>query len=314
MGPGRRMRFHALHCLWSFRRATDCSHAPGAGNKTRSGRSTHIGLAAVALATIFHPGQLARAAQPPGSSMIPPPSLFLSLHLTGASFPRGALIWATVRAENRSDQVLHLFDGPPDLYPALGVQVVSSDGRVRYPPPVSGVIALPGSESSVLSLKPHTLLSQRHLVILSFARLRPTARLETRNGREFDVMGAAPTLHLAESARPRVTIYHAGSTVFAVIRPVTQVVGPLLYFYSATCQIAGSAPMFTSSQSWSRVPARRITPGCGAVHVWRAVAGWVGAPVARIVYRGGGPPTRVRVEQGELVPMSRVRSAPRFFL
>lgn len=241
-----------------------------------------VRLAALSLMWTAVPGHVLRPSQQSNDQSIRASGLRLSLTVTRARVPRDALVWVTVRARNISDRVVNLFQSRRDLDPAIMVQVLDPRGRVVYPPPVAGVIGLPGQEPTLVHLQPGATLRQRHLVVTRFARLRPVARLEVLSGRGVEVRGATLRLRLVAGHPPRVAIQHAGGGVSARIFPAGRVTGPLRYFYSATCQYGSSQPVLRSSESWTTVRGNRVWPGCPHAVEWRAVAGWIGAPVARI--------------------------------
>lgn len=223
----------------------------------------------------------------------------LSFSLPGTTYPRDALVPATVRLTNFASRSISTWDCLAD---SLGAEVVRSDGGQAYPPllppPGAPWAECPGALGAspvrhTITLGPGQTLTRTEYLVLRSPAVQAFADLGPVSNQGKPVVILTPRLRLHTIVAPGPQIHlRVGPAVSARVTPVPGS-GPLLYSQFATCRGTASTPDRVSATAappsqWVSAPGTTLqpftAPPCSSLTEWILFVGQVGRPITRAYY------------------------------
>jgi len=204
----------------------------------------------------------------------------ITLSVPQASYPRNALIQASIRVTNLSSHAIEYYPGSicggnPE------VEVTNNRGIVEYPPAIAGA-PIPSCGPARLhypQIRPGATKVWHSYAILGGAHLQ--AHISITQSQLY-VYSPTVTAHLI-SAPPLVAALRVSPRVTLQITPPTTATGPLLYASWWGCKVSNGAEFGGGGIGWQEATGDILSPdwdrSCGTQREWHVVAGWVGQPV-----------------------------------
>ncbi|HZU13699.1 MAG TPA: hypothetical protein VFB58_12740 [Chloroflexota bacterium] len=214
----------------------------------------------------------------------------LTIHLSRTTYPRDALAAIPVTLHNGSDHPVVLRGVCTGQNPSI--RVSTTRGRAVYPPalhfpPAPDTACGTGSGPRLL---PGTRLEGRVVVVLRGATLQPRVTIVTPSGSRVSVAGPTVQVRLVPSPSLPMVVTEPPH-VSALITKPHGTRGALLYQGWTACRVPGlSHPWYSADWTWAPRSGSRVYPfpypagACRGLLAWHAVLGWIGYPVASIVY------------------------------
>lgn len=215
----------------------------------------------------------------------------LTVSLPSRAYPENALIRVRLTVTNVSHRTLGV--GHPDvngcaMYPPVA-DVVGRDGKVLYPPVIP-----PGAMNScdpfavglVYPLRPGASFSVEELAVLRGNRIRGSLLLPGGGYRRYALVTPPITVRLVPGTPPAVH-FIGGHIPAATFTPPKGTSGRLYVVSNWNCRMEGVEAAEATSQTWFPARSAHLVAGesdCTRVTWWRAVAGWIGYPVATVRY------------------------------
>lgn len=212
----------------------------------------------------------------------------VSLLVPGTTFPRDALVQATVVVRNSSQAIISVPTSCDSNNP--GIELLRHDAATgrddirTYPPALPEAPALVCS-AVIQHVPPGGILRNSGLIVLRSAYLRAFVDIWTGSG-IVHVTTAQIHFHLRRANPPRVTLHTTQRAAVTVHAPAGAS-GPLLYVQYSACPdpVAGTIGWVDGTwRVWDSSATDRLRPECRRPTAWDALAGWMGFTVARIRY------------------------------
>jgi hypothetical protein len=215
----------------------------------------------------------------------------LSLSIPRPSYPRDALVLATIRLRNLTHHTVQV--------PVVGagcstvvVQVYNRPQHPLFPPTFPDALDTVSCTPHIptVSLAPGSTRVSHLPIILRGSHLRLVATLPIAGAST--VTTPAITVQLtARTGVPTITL-HTGRSPYADVRPPQHARGPLMVTEWLACN--GGSRVFGDpwNSVWSSSMSNRIAPqwhwlpGCTGQREWHALAGWLNHPVVDIAWSG----------------------------
>ena len=216
----------------------------------------------------------------------------LTLTVPNRLYPRNALVRVTLTVKNVAGHTKYIRSGleSPSAY------VLDDSGSEVYDPlePLGDktLITPMGPGLGSFPLRAGRVWQAHRYLVLRGDRIVYWMRLgRVGHGNAVTVQGRPALLRLTEEAAPRVSIT-SSPMLEATIIPPWAVSGPMLYNQQWSCQTGDST--YLSGSGWvaakgSTVSGSEARANCSAKLQWRAIAGWLGHPVADVDYSEGAP-------------------------
>jgi hypothetical protein len=207
----------------------------------------------------------------------------LTLSLPRATYPRNALVRATVHIENVGQHAIftRIGDGCTDTNPSI--EVIDRQGHLMDQGP-SIAFDNPGCKHVLgRPFRPGRVAVRHVFAVLRGRYLRAVLTIgKELNGRD---VSATLAVHLIAAEAPTVTINQAGEPAAAVQRPAGAS-GPLYYSGSALCGTAADPQTTQVNLLWSPVSST-LHSGCFQTREWHGLVGYLNYPVAEINWTQG---------------------------
>lgn len=217
--------------------------------------------------------------------------LRLTLMLPKRSYPRNALIGATVKVQNVSHHMISA-PGTSCTQTEPFVEDIGPHGRILYPDGVSWLNLIPpcgaATEDTFMgpgfkrSLGPVYVIA-RSSTLRAVMDIRESGVSQTSNTPAFSPL---IRLHLGPYSAPKIAL-RAQARVAAHLDPGFSTTAPPVFLSLGHCY-PGSAPYDYLGTYWGPASGRTIMPECNHPSSWRAIAGWPGHSVAFIHYVRAG--------------------------
>lgn len=208
----------------------------------------------------------------------------LTLALARDVYPQDALVKVLVTLKNVSSHTVCLEGGGP-LLPGSSfpqVEVLSTAGKILFPPALPGWFSLAGPIPSYVPIAPGKGIKEKPYVLLRGPSLRVTVPILKNNRSLVPVSTVtAPPVHidLTTSDAPQVHILGSSEKVSARIKQMESVTAKLLYEDAALC--GGSK--YEQHIGWTRMYSE-LTAGCSPLQIWHLVVGRLDHSVATVNY------------------------------
>jgi hypothetical protein len=216
----------------------------------------------------------------------------VSLLVPGMTYPRRALIQATVVARNESGTDISVPSSCDNNNP--GLEVVRHDattGRFdipAYPPALPEERTMP-CLPVLLSLRPGQTLTNQGFVVLRNAYLEAFVQIQTGAGM---IQVTTPQLHFhLTREQPPLVRFQSRPSFIVKLWPPAGASGLLRYVEYGVCPFRSGGYRVTGEpdwRTWETAATTRLTAGCRHPAVWDMLAGWVGFSVVRIRYQSPG--------------------------
>lgn len=268
-------------------------------------RSRLVVSVSVAFLLLWPASSLARSASRSVTADTVAGGLNLRLSLPRDVYPLHALVRATIRVQNVSNQSVPLPSPcPPGV---LFAEVIASGDRIAYPPALRSELPAncpppPPRPTAVAELPPGGVAHVKILVILRASHLRAVASMGPPGG----VTGRFLRIRLIHGETPRVQLRRAPLEALVRSRTPAQR-GPLYYDAWAICQEPGATgPVYHGAETgWHVVryhspggylPRPQLQAGqeCSQPVQWHLVAGFLNQPVACVDYVSPSLPAWMR--------------------
>jgi hypothetical protein len=209
----------------------------------------------------------------------------LSLSIRGTTFPRNALVRVIVRVENRRDVETELAPGQAGVNPFA--EVVSAQGAIVYPPPLTPPPAFLPEGPPSYHLLPHSAITTQQLVILRGTKIKAAMPVSDPDPNGFGRMVVTtPPIHLTltHERAPAVAVSTSTGSPMAQVHPASLRQGGSLHVFE-WFRCRPEDPVYRYRGWYSLGPARVVRPTCSSPVFWEAVLGWVNHPVTHFTYR-----------------------------
>jgi hypothetical protein len=218
----------------------------------------------------------------------------LALLVPRSDYPANALIKVTLTVQNVSTRPVNVgrdSNGDCESY-SPHATVETDSGAILYPPviPPGSLRSCPDA-GGYAGLFPGETVTTQQYVVLRSGRLRARLIIPVRGGTQW--LATPPlALSLYPSSPPAVRLHIRPRRLPSadIVRP-RGARGPLYVVSNWYCTwpnpAYGSSATTQTSQVWGTTTSTHLTAGekpCRRVVWWRAVAGWLGEPVATIRY------------------------------
>lgn len=215
----------------------------------------------------------------------------LILTLPAKTYPRNALVPATIKLENHVSHVIWYNDACP--LGVLSLEVTTNQGGLVYPPAVPGTPTPHCPRATATPLPPGHLVQRTVLAVLRGSNIHALANLGRGSHQSyFETPNIA--VQLTTGQPPAVTLN--ANPLSATLTPATPPSGPLYEAawtgcYSSADRTGQSSYGASFPEGFAALSGNQIVPqikGPCAFQEWHAVAGWIGQPVATIDYLSPG--------------------------
>lgn len=233
--------------------------------------------------------------------------LRLTLTLARSTYPRNALVQATVQVDNLTNAEVHYASGrsgpqggcPPPAYLYPIVRAVGTDGTV-YPPTLPPDLPESGCLPSFAAwYGPHEQQTYTIPIVLVANRVRATMDVYNTQGTGgTTLLEAEVEVKLTHEAAPKVTVRAGKSSLIATVRAGRALHGPLYYMDRVSCGTGPGDFLIRYHDAWTPHNGKPLRSGyyspCAPPDHWYLMVGWLNHPVAIVRYhrlQSHSPPT-----------------------
>jgi len=231
----------------------------------------------------------------------------ISLTLARHSYPRDALITATITLRNVSRDDRYLPDWPPNWGGPHSphIRMRTTAGRLIYQEQLSDFLTpTPGSTADTSILRPGASLTRHVRFVLQAEQVQAvalvadgyTAFSANRAGTptvphfrlaqgQWHITSPFVTVALSGERRPVLTVTRLRTRIHLTVRPPWTVHGAPFFMDSSYCAFGGSGGFTDQQLPWTVMRGDQVTmklnPQCRTPQRWRLVVGW---PDHRVAY------------------------------